>query len=267
MTVNIQDGGRYCMDALLSKSADLGNVVEINVAYLGFTGNQDAVVVANVVESTGMAIVARKSSGVRAPADLAGKRFGYTPGTQGDLFAHRFLEKHKIDTKSMEMQKLQPKAIAPAVGARGIDAASSWEPFVNGCLRAMGDDAVVFRDPDAHTGFMHLAARKERAAQNPDTVKRFLRALRKAQQFAADHPEEAQVILAKEMNLDLETTKTIWPYFRLELTMDKMALVGVTERVGNWIQRSQENYGDKPVPDYRVYFTDEYFQGLTDPAK
>src|SRR5262249_49375067 len=83
VNVNIQAAGRYCMDALVSKSANFGTVVEVNVAYIGFGGNREINVVASVVESASFAVVARKDRGIANAKDLKGKTLAFSPGTGG----------------------------------------------------------------------------------------------------------------------------------------------------------------------------------------
>lgn len=260
VAINIQDGGRYCMDALLGGSADFANVVETNIAYLAFTQNKDVRVVANVVDSTSMAVVAWKTSGIQKPEDLAGKRLAFTPGTQGEIFAARLLKKHGVPLNMKEVRKLQPKAIPAAVGAHEVDAASTWEPFVNSALKAMGSDGIVFRDPDAHRGYMHVAVRDGWAQQNQQAVTAFIRALKKADAFTAAHPEEAKAILAKQTKLDPATISAIWGYYNIRLSFDRAGLVTATTAVGEWIKESQPDYAAKPLPDYSLYFDDRYFR-------
>jgi len=258
--INIQDGGRYCMDALLGGSANFANVVEVNIAYLAFTGNTDVRVVGNVVDSTSMAVVAWKTSGILKPKDLKGKRLGFTPGTQGEIFAARFLAKNGVPLDQANVRKLQPKAIPAAVAAHEVDAASTWEPFVNAALRAMGDNGIVFRDPEAHRGYMHLAVRQGWASQNGDSIVAFLRALSEADKFVAAHPDQAQQILAQKTTLPLATIQSIWPYYNIHLTFDRPNLVNVTASVGSWIKESQPTYSGKPLPDYSQYYDDSYYR-------
>lgn len=256
------DGGRYCMDAVLSGSADAGTVVETNVSYLGFTGNDTILVVGNVVESTSVAIVARRSSGIRELSDLEGRKLGYAPAMQGEIYANRVLAKHGVDISKVHIQKLQPKAIPSALDSGAIDAASTWEPFVYACTRALGDDAVVFRDADAHKGYMHLAVRRKWAEEHHDTVVALLRALRRAEEFAAGDPAQAMKTLARIMHVDVELVKAIWPYFEIRLTLDVREVTEAITAEGEWIRSSQEKFIGKQLPKYGEYVNGKYFDAM-----
>ena len=45
VTVNYLDAGRFCMDAVLSKSADFGNCVDVNVGYLAYSENKNILLI------------------------------------------------------------------------------------------------------------------------------------------------------------------------------------------------------------------------------
>lgn len=260
--LNFQDAGRYCMDAVVSKSADLGTVVEVNVAYLGFTGTKNVSLVGTIVESVDSAIIARKSAGIETAQDLTGKKLALSPGTTSDLFAHRFLDSNRIKENAVEIRKLQPKAIQAAIVAGEVDAASTWEPFVHNCQREMGENAVVFKDAAAYTGFMNVAVRRDWAAQNPNTIRAVLRALKKADQFIHAKPTEAQEILAKEINLDLEIVRAIWPNYEFKVGLDRERLNSAIKAEGEWINKTQQGFTDKPVPDYAPYLDEQYLTEL-----
>ena len=227
VAVQYLQGGRFCMDALISKSADIGTVVETNIAFTGLNGNEQAVVIGNVVKSKSMAIIARKSSGIAIPSDLNGKTITFTPGMTGHIFAHRLFEKYDIDLESVNVEYMLPNAIPPAIisgnpsdNAKRIDAASTWEPFVSRIRDELGEDAIVFREPDIYTGYMHLAARKVWAEENPEAAKSVLKAIQKAEQFLKEHTEEAQLIISEEINVEPDLLKQMWPYFEFGLTMN-----------------------------------------------
>ncbi len=260
VTVAYQDGGRYCMDALLAKSADFATVVEVNVAYIGFAGNNNVSVVGSIVESTSCGIVARKSAGIHTPADLKGKSLAFSPGTGSELFAVRFLTANGMAREDVQLRKLQPKAIQGAMVAKEVDAAATWDPFIENSRRALGDDAVTFFDPKAYVGYMHVAVRRDWAAQNPETVKRFLRATKRASEFIEAEPAAAQGLLAQETAMDLDLVQAIWGYFDFRLSMDSPKLATAVADVAALIKANEEAFKDKPMPNYGAFFDDLFFR-------
>lgn len=260
VTVAYQDGGRYCMDALVANSAEFATVVEVNIAYIGFAGNHNVSVVGSIVESTSCGIVARKSAGILTPADLKGKSLAFSPGTGSELFAIRFLTANGMTPEDVQLRKLQPKAIQGAIVAGEVDAAATWDPFIENSRRALGEDAVTFFDPKAYVGYMHVAVRRDWAAQNPETVKGFLRATKRASEFIQVDPAGAQDLLAKETAMDLDLVKAIWGYFDFRLSMDSSKLATAVADVAELIKANEEAFRDKQTPDYMEFFDDQYFR-------
>jgi len=267
VTLNDQDAGRYCMDALLSKSVDFAAVVEANFGFVAFTGNRTPVAVAEIVSSS-CGIVARKSRSIEKPEDLRGKRIAYTPATGADPFLYRFLAKHGVSYKDVELRKMQPKAIQPAVVAGEVDAASTWEPFIYNCVNAMKGDAIEFRDPDAFIGYMMLAARRDWTANNKEVVYAMLRALHKAELFVANNTTETQAFMARTLEMDQKTVERIWPYFEIRLRMNKQALLQAIRYVGENAKATDPEFADKPLPDYDGYIDESFLsESLLSSAK
>lgn len=253
VTMNYVQAAKLAMDALIAGSTEFATVVETNVAFLGFTGNTNINVISTVAEVYDGAIVARKSSGISNPADLKGKKIGILQGTTSQIFADKFLTKHGMDSKSVQVVNLQPVAIQTSLIGKEIDAGSIWQPFVFNIQKALGDDAVVFNDPSVYTGLMNIAVGKEWLAKNPSTGLAFLRALRKAEQFVANKPDSAQALMAKEINLDLDVVKSIWSEYSFQLHLDSNQLLKAIREEGAWIKSTQPGFADKVVPDYEVY--------------
>ncbi len=260
LSIAYQDGGRYCMDALVSNSAEFATIVEVNVSYLGFTGNKNVTVIGSIVKSTSTGIIARRSAGIENAGDLRGKTLAFSPGTGSELYALRFLEKYGIKPEEVEMRKMQPNAIQGAVVAKEIDAACTWDPFIENSRRSLGDDAITFFDPEVYLGYMHIAVRSDWAVEHPEEVKAFLRAVKRAGELVATNPSEAQTIVAEKTAMDLDLVKSIWPLFSFGLSMDPTNSAGTAEGVAILIKANNPDFSDKPMPDYSQYFDDQYFR-------
>lgn len=256
-------GGRYCMDALLSNSADFGNTVEVNIAYLGYTGNQSISVIGSMVTSTSLAIIAKKSSGINKPEDLKGKKIALSPAMTSDVFAYRFFEKYNIDMNDVDIRPVQPIAIQTAILAKdGIDGASAWEPFRYNIRQSLGDDAIEFKEPSIYTGYSTITVRKDWAITNSDIVIRYLRAIRKAEDFVKSNKEESQHIISKAIDLDLEVVKSTWDQYKMTLAPTP-EILDATIKIGEWVRLVKEDYKNKPLPDYTIYYDNDFYDQLT----
>ncbi len=259
LSIAYQDGGRYCMDALVAKSVEFATIVEVNVSYLGFTGNKNVTVIGSIVESTSTGIIGRRSAGIENAGDLRGKTLAFSPGTGSELYALRFLEKHGIKPEEVKMRKMQPNVIQGAMVAKEVDAACTWDPFIENSRRSLGDDAITFFDPEVYLGYMHIAVRRNWATEHREEVKAFLRAVKRAGEFVAANPSEAQAIVAEKVAMNLDLVKSIWPLFSFGLSMDPTNGTETAEGVAALIKASNPDFTDKPMTDYSQYFDDQYF--------
>lgn len=259
LNIVYQDGGRYCLDALVSSSAEFATIVEVNVSYLGFTGNKNVSVVGSIVESTSTGIIARRSVGIQNPQDLRGKKLAFSPGTGSELFAIRFLEEHGVQLNEVDMRKMQPVAIQGAMIAKEVDAACTWDPFIENSRRALGDDAITFFDSNVYLGYMHIAVRSDWAAEHPNEVHAFLRAVKRAGEFIAESPSEAKAIVAEKTAMNLDLVESIWPLFKFDLSMNPKNGAETAEGVAALIKASNLDFKDKPMPDYSLYFDEKFY--------
>jgi ABC-type nitrate/sulfonate/bicarbonate transport system substrate-binding protein len=87
----------------------------------------------------------------------------------------------------------------------------------------------------------------------------YLKALKKANDFAVSHKEDAQKIVAKMTGLDLEVVKAQWEPYQLTFAYDKEKYLKEITQIGEDISR-QEEYKGKQIPDYSVFLDDSYYQ-------
>ncbi len=262
LDVDIQflQAGRYCLDAVLSKSADFGDIVEVNIAFLAFSGNSEVSVISTIVESSeSSALVARKSSGISKPEDLKSRKVALAPGTTSDVFANWFLRKYGIAADDVTIMRIQPQAMQGALISGGVDAVSVWQPFVHNIMKALGDDGVLLSDPQVYTGYEAIAVNRKWAAANAEVVGAFLRAHKKAEHFVASNPDKAIAIVSQAIGLEKDVVAGIWNQYIFVEKMDRETMVGAVTKIGDWIKTTQEGYNDKELPDYGPYFDDKYF--------
>lgn len=253
----VQPVGKLCVDALRSSSVEIATAVEVNFAYLGFAAPMDIRLVTTIVRSDSSALVARRSAGISKPQDLTGKSVALIPGTTTQLFAHRVLERNKIADKDVTIRSFQPNSIVGALVAGEVDCASLWEPLIQTAVSQMGHDAIIFRDPEAYTGFMAVAVRRDWGLQNKATIQKFVRALNTALSFVQSNESEAQAIIAKRLKVEQEVIVQTWKYYDYRVDPSRHEIQPVLEEEGRWIRATQDDYRDKVIPDYSVFFESE----------
>lgn len=249
--LSIHTSGKAALQALVENKADLATVAQTPIMFDVLKG-QKLFVIANVSTSNATnAVVARRGAGIAAPANLKGKRVAFTPGTTSDIFLDSLLAANGLTRRDIEPVALKPEEMGQYITAREIDAASTWSYPLTQISEQLGSDAVIFHDPDIFTTLFNVAAQQDFVRKNPETVRHFLRALIKAEDFVDKHPEEAQAIVATATKMDKSIVQKVWPSFRFSVTLDQTLLIALEDDT-RWAMKNHLTDQTR-MPDYREY--------------
>ena len=136
-----------------------------------------------------------KSSGITSFKGLEGKKIGITPGNSHRLYFPKVAQKFGTDPEKIVWVNMDGAAMAAQLIARNIDAApfySIHHYYQNKAANAAGQEIVVL--PFVKAGFSiyaaSLIASDKLIAEKPETVRKFLRATKKAFEWARDNSAE-----------------------------------------------------------------------------
>ena len=187
--------GRFPIEALRQGAADFA-ILWLTTALEHRCGGLPLVNLAQVVQRSSMLLVARKSSGIRTVADLAGRKVGLWGG---DLSIPPLALFAKYGIKVREVRQSQTVDLFLR---GGIDAASAmWYNEYHTILNAGldPDELVVFAMNDHGLNFPEdgLYALEGTLDRDPALVAAFVRATAESWRYAFEHPEEAlDVVIA-----------------------------------------------------------------------
>jgi NitT/TauT family transport system substrate-binding protein len=191
-------------------------------------------------------IVARRSAGISRLEDLRGKRIGTQLESSAAFFLDSMLHTVGLTEKDVVAVAFmantgKPIALLPdALRSGELDAVALWEPQVERAKRAIGSDVIEFRDPAVYTEKFNLCTR---AANLDDGEMRarivaFVRALIAAAERLNEAPDEAQRLVARTADLEIDLVRAAWPCLRYPATLAP-DLVDVFARQEPWIARVQ----------------------------
>ena len=222
--------GRACLEAVLAGKADLATVADTPLTFAALSGRPFLVVATIASEITDHGIVARKDRGIAAPADLKDKRIGVTVGTSGHFFLDVIKANYRIAPAPIRtLTNLQPEAMAAALVAGEVDAVSTWSPHLRQLELALGDNSVRFSGNDIVQYTFNLAGLSSYVAANPDTMKKLLRALERAEHFSVKHRTEARTVIGHAMGAGHEPSDERWADYNLRLTLEQRLLIQMEE--------------------------------------
>jgi NitT/TauT family transport system substrate-binding protein len=104
-----------------------------------------------------------------------------------------------------------------------------------------------------------LVVRRVKLRDNPDSIRRMLRALVRGLQYASDHPSDAVALIQKEWNLDRETAQFAYeaaiPTYNLKGEGSDEVIVAAIKRAQQDAKITQSNFTPKDFVDWSLIRT------------
>jgi NitT/TauT family transport system substrate-binding protein len=181
-------------------------------------------------------IVARRSAGISAVADLKGKRVATQADTSAAYYLKSALAGENLAEADVQIVASTPKAMADALIAGQIDAIAIWEPEAERAALGLGADAVSLQPK---VTYRELYSLNTTTAVLADPAKRaqlvtFVRTLIAACRDVAANPQRAQALYAARSGFDPKVIASAWPHHRFSCTLPD-DLVDVLAQEEQWM--------------------------------
>lgn len=231
LTVQVQPCGygKEALQEVLEGKADLATVAETPLMFAVLGGQKLSVVGSIYTSNKKNGIVARRKSGISAPGDLKNKRIAFTQGTTSHIFLSSFLTANHLAMDEVTLVDLAPERMQDALLSGRVDAVATWSPTGKLIAYRMGAEGVTFSDPHIYTETFVLAGRSAFVEANQEAMRRMLRALLRAEEFAARHPKEAQSIVFEDLRLPPALVAELWAEGSCTVALDHALLLALEE--------------------------------------
>jgi NitT/TauT family transport system substrate-binding protein len=259
------DSGRTSLKALLNdKSIDLTTTSQSPVVYNSFKRDDFAIIGGMVYSDKDIKVLVRQDKGIKAPQNLKGRILGITAGTAGPFYLGLFLTYHNIPLSDIKMADMEPTQLAQALIEGQVDAIITWEPYIYRARKALGDKALLFPGEGLFRDDVYFIAGKKYLKDHPEALKRFLRAIEKADEFIRNNRNEAMEIVGQKLKMDKEDIAPIWNDLLFKLFMDQSILISL-EAQARWAIRNKLT-GAATVPNYLNYIYPEALKAVSPEA-
>jgi ABC-type nitrate/sulfonate/bicarbonate transport system substrate-binding protein len=166
-------------------------------------------------------IIARTDRGINSVSDLVGKKIGVTLGTANQFYLGRYLELYGINQSQVTVVNYNFVQMPDALANGTIDAAITFQPYINQIQNLLGDRIVVWPAQAEQFGYFESICTRSWATAHPDLVVRFLKAVIQAENFNAVHRDQAIAIVANDLNYTNEYTASVWPDYEYSVMLDQ----------------------------------------------
>jgi ABC-type nitrate/sulfonate/bicarbonate transport system substrate-binding protein len=230
--------GKLALNAVVEGKADLATVADTPIVFAVMKGEKITTLAVIQTSNRDNAIVARKDRGIAKPAGLRGKNIGVPLGTNADFFLYSLLLDHDVKREQVTLVDMKPDEMAAALDQGKVDAVSTFNPTIKQLERQLGKHGIVFFGESLYTETICIAAMQEYPRKNPEAVKKFLRALIKAELFVQQNDKEARNLVAEFIKIDRAVLDEIWDVFTFRVALDQALLVNFEDQT-RWVLKNK----------------------------
>ena len=241
--------GKLALQAFLGGQLDVAVAGDVPIG-LALLQGQKPVAFAEVVTGSEeeVRMIVRQS-----PCDVNGAKSYFMTGKKKKIatsfgggpqyFSVKFLESVGVPLSRVELVSMGAPDMAGAVESESVDGAAIFDPAAAKIERSLGSSGCTFADPKAYRQHYIAVASPALTSKTPDPrLVAFVRALRKAETFVVEHPDEAKEIVRTKTKIDNETLDHLWPKFKFGVVLDK-------ELPRLWMQQS-DFYRSQPTGNF-----------------
>ena len=254
VTLRTYELGKDALEAVAGGDAHFATVAETPIMYAGLEGRK-IYVVASIADSDRFAkIVARRDRGIAGPCDLRGKRIGASIGTNAEFFLFTYLVFNRIERDAVRVADVSPKKGISAVLNGSVDAVVTWRPYSTLLRERLGNSAAVLSGEGIYSAIWSVVCAQGFAERSPETIKKVLRALVRAQSFIMENPGASNRIVAGYLG---SNGAALLGDINFDVRLGQTLLLALEDEA-RWAMRS--GYTKKTrVPNYLNYM---YTKGL-----
>jgi len=261
LTIKEFDSGRTALATMLNEgNLDMVTVAQTPVMFNSFDRDDYVIIATMVYSNNDVKILARQDRGIKNPSDLRGKTVGITKGSTGHFFLGLFLIHSGLQLSEIETIDIEASELPQALVDGRVDAISTWEPHIWNAKKLLGENAVRLQPRGGAKIFredFYFVPNRNFMENNPETLKRFLKAIEKGEEFIQKNKEEAINIVSQRLKLDKELVVSVWDDFVFQLILDQTIIITLEDEARWAIDNNLTDATE--VPNYLDYI---YFDPL-----
>ena len=225
--------GLMQVEALASGAVDLANPAQSPVIAMRTNGVPVVVLSSLATYGDSIAVVMRKSAGIKEAKQLEGMKIGTLKGTSSEQMIIALAKHYKLDLSKIQMVNLAPPEQLSSLATGAIDGIAVWQPWVSLAATKIPVDVV---HTGSHSRFASnngakvkidntrgvLISSEKFAKDNPATIDALMRVYAKAQAYMTDPATNADAMatFSKHFNQDVQANNSILPAYSLSLALD-----------------------------------------------
>ena len=247
------EDGKTALAKVVDREVDVAVIPDIPFAFDAIAEDRGRIIATVARAKHDFVVLARKADGISAPKDLSGKRVGVEDQLGARYLLGLFLKRHGLSEKDVTVVAMKPKRLAAAFAENNVaaiaDGLGDRHAFMRDVRSQLGDVLVELRERDLHRLHVNLVTSKDFAKQNPELLRRFMRAMLAANDLFESRRDEAASAVRKTRRIDDEKLSKEWAPLLHEITLTQPLLDGMEEQA-RWFKDSGRGWGEVKIPSY-----------------
>lgn len=257
--------GKQALDATIGGGADIATTAEAPVTAAAMAKQKIAFLAR--MEYSDLKTLTDASDKVNSPADLKGKRIGYTVGTGSEVYTMELLKRVGLTKNDVTLVSLRPQDMAAALSAGGIDAMNTWEPHITNAKKSFGAKVKQIDTKGVYSETFNIVTTVDFLAAKHEAVLNFLRAMLDAEKWMKANREEAISVVAETVGMNRDDLASIWNEYVYEVALDEKTM-SVLRAHATWRLESGNAPTGATMPDFsKVIFAAPLKQVAPDRVK
>jgi NitT/TauT family transport system substrate-binding protein len=251
LDVEIRDypSGRTALADMLEKgNLDIVTVAQTPVMYNSFSRDNYAITAAMACSYEDVLMLARGERGIRTSADLQGKKIGTPAGSSGHFFLGLFLIHSGLKISDVTVLDIDAPNLPAALAEGRVDAIAVWQPHIHNAQKLMPGKTNLLPSKNIYREDFYLVPTKDFIKKKPAALKKFLKAVDRAEKFIREKRDEAVNIVSRRLKIDRDTVDSFWNSYEFRLFLDQTVLTAL-EAEARWAIQNKFTPALK-VPDY-----------------
>lgn len=246
-----------CKNAVVTKSVDFG-AFGIAAALLGAAAGEPVVVIASTC-NRGMAIIAKKDSGIATFKDLKGKRLALFPGTTQEVFFFERLRMEGMSTKDVETVRVSFSEMHIALARGDVDAYFGAEPGP-GVSLSSGIGTLVEYPYSTPMGSLNMVfgTHRDVITEKPDLVRAMIGIHQKATDFAASHKDALVAMASSKLGQKKEALEASIPNVELNWRLGPKEI----QQSKIYAEHMLEMKQIKRIPDFATFIDTSFVDAV-----
>lgn len=223
--------GKASLKGVIDGHVDIGVSSETPFMHAVMNGANIITFATTVTAYKHLAIIARKTLGIRHIRDLVGKKIGVTKGSNGEYFKDFILQLNQIAPQTVTSIDLKPAQMMSALMAAEVDAVVTWNPTKYAIQKNLGTDAQVFDAAGLYAPFFLCSATKAYVKANPKNIEKVVAALQEASLFIRNNLAQSHDVVAEYIHINATLLKDLSATYLFSVSMDQALLITLENQV------------------------------------